>query len=274
MTIAPLEPDRLRHDGTSWLELGAQLLERASDRRLPPAERLGLCAAVSTLLDDFFALRVVRLVEPAATGAHGAVVELQAAQDRLWLDELQPALRGHGVDLARIDECDEVARRALATEFDRWVHPLLTPIAVGPSAPFPRVRSLGLGVVALVDRPGRRTFVCVPIPRSLPRFVRAPGGIHVPVEELVVNCLGVLLVTDTVAFAAAFRITRAADALHGDLEPRRRGFGPVTRLELPAGTPWELESKLHESLRLPRGVTFTTAAPLGLAALEDLAQAP
>ncbi|HEY6613204.1 MAG TPA: hypothetical protein VIZ32_01755, partial [Vicinamibacterales bacterium] len=140
----------------SWLDFDGRVLALAADPELPLLERVRLCGIVSSNLDEFFAVRMARLetqvagsnastspdgFSPARTLAHARqrVLTLGGAQDLLWLEDLRPSLEHEGIRIISIDECGPRELRSLRKQFEREIQPLLTPIAVGPAAPFPNI---------------------------------------------------------------------------------------------------------------------------------------
>ena len=101
------------------------------------------------------------------------IAELQAIQDRLWFEDLQPALTAEGIRVGGVEECSPRERRALTKRFEREIEPLLTPIAVGVAAPFPNVTSLTLNIGLLVRdaKSDEQRFIRVNVPNDVPRFV-------------------------------------------------------------------------------------------------------
>ena len=276
------------------------MLALAGDAELPLLERVRLCAIFSSNLDEFVAVRLAgirRQIEsrinrrfadgrtPSQTlrGARARIVELQSAQDTLWLEDLQPALAAEGILVGGVEECSPRELRALAKRFDREIQPLLTPIAVGVAAPFPYVTSLALNIGLLVRdmKTGEQRFIRVNVPDDLPRFVPVgERGVHVPLEEVIMHFLpalggGVEILSDT-----TFRVTRDADlwltpdaddlveAVETQLDQRR--FGDVVRVEVAGGASQELVDTIARELRIEADRVYATDAPLGLSALMEL----
>jgi polyphosphate kinase len=298
----PALVSRLFNRELSWLEFDRRVLELASDRGVPLLERLKLCAIVSSNLDEFVAVRMAGLRSQVAAGvvrrspdgltpaqtleaARTQIVTLQAGQDRLWLEDLQPQLAAAGIRIVPIDACSGPELRSLRVRFERDVQPLLTPIAVGPAAPFPSVASLALSVAALVRDTGGREprFVRVNVPNDLPRFLHVGGrGTRVPLETVIMHFLPALVKGEIWA-DASFRITRNAnfsidddaDDLLEEIEERvqRRRFGEIVRLEVGEGRAPQVVEALTDELRIDADRVFESRAPLGLAALHELTNA-
>jgi polyphosphate kinase len=298
----PAAADGFFNRELSWLGFDRRVLELASDRSLPLLERLKLCAIVSSNLDEFVAVRMAGLRSQVAAGvnrrspdgltpaqaldaARVQIVALQADQDTLWLGELQPELAAAGIRIVPIAACSGRELRSLTTRFERDVQPLLTPIAVGPAAPFPSVPSLALSVAALVSDTceGEPRFVRVNVPNDLPRFLEVGGrGTRVPLEDVIVHFLPTLVEGDTKA-DASFRITRNAnfsiaddaDDLLDEVEEQlqRRRFGEIVRLEVGGGRAPHVVDALTDELQVGADRVFESRAPLGLVALRELINA-
>jgi polyphosphate kinase len=276
------------------------VLALAGDAELPLLERVKLCAIFSSNLDEFVAVRLAgirRQVEsrinrrfadgrtPSQTlrGARARIVELQSAQDTLWLEDLQPALAAEGILIGGVEECSPRELRALAKRFDREIAPLLTPIAVGVAAPFPYVTSLALNIGLLVrdTKTGERRFIRLNVPDDLPRFVPVgERGVHVPLEEVILHFLPALVGGVEILTDSTFRVTRDADlsltadaddlveAVETQLDKRR--FGDVVRVEVAGGASQELVDTLVRELRIEGDRVYASDAPLGLSALLEL----
>jgi polyphosphate kinase len=290
----------LENRETSWVDFDARVLGLAADARLPLLHRVRLCGIVSANLDEFFAVRVARLVAQRRTGAplrlpdgstatealaaiRERVVRLQADQDRLWLETLCPRLRDEVVDVGRVAHCSPAERRAARGLFRREVLPELDPIELAAGQPMPAPAALALGILAEV--PGGMNGPClvyVPLPDSLPRFAElgGPRQTRVAVEDVVLHCLADVLGTSATR-RMVFRVTRDA-IVPSELDPgrtraaielegMRRWANPVVRLETEAGAPAALVDRLMLELRIRPDQVYESAAPLGLAAVRELA---
>jgi polyphosphate kinase len=295
-------PGQFLNRDLSWLDFDQRVLELAVDPGLPLLERVKFCSIVSSNLDEFFAVRMAWLERQVASGvvrrspdgrtamqsleeARAAILALQDDQDRLWLDDLLAGLAAEAIRICSVEECSPGELRSLNERFDREILPLLTPIAVSAAAPFPRLPSLGLAIGAIVkdsfSDPQR--FVCVSVPRGLPRFLEVgTGGTRVAVDDAILHFLPHVTGGEVEA-SAAFRITRDAElAVADDAEDLleavehellRRRFGEVVRLETDANAKPELVERLKAALAIDTRHVYTTRAPLGLADVIQLQQA-
>jgi polyphosphate kinase len=301
VTEAAVRTDRPLHNReTSWVDFDGRVLALAADPRLPLPDRVRLCGIVSSNLDEFFAVRVSRLVARRRAGdlvrtpdgsttagalaaIRGRVARLQAAQDRLWLDDLCPGMRDRIADIVGFDRCSATERRVARGRFRRDVLPELDPIELRPGMPMPAPAALALGILAeTAGEHGAPRLVYVPLPDALPRFVDVggPGRRLVMLEDLAVRCVADVL-GGPAARTAVFRVTRDAavpaelDAGRVraalELEAMRRWANPVVRLETEAGAPAELVGRLMRELGVRHDQVYESQAPLGLAALRELA---
>jgi polyphosphate kinase len=277
--------ERLLDRELSWLAFNRRVLELAASRELPLLERVKLCAIVSSNLDEFFAVRVARLrysAEHARQAVRRQVVAMQASQDALFLDDIRPALAERGIRLLAVGDCSARERALLAERFRAEVEPLLTPIAIGATAPAPPLPSLTLCVAAtLKDGDGTRRHVRVNLPPQVPRFLALGAGRYVATEEAIVHFLP-LLATGTVEAHAFLRVTRQADLrLAADVpdlraavaaEARGRDKAEIVRLELTGrSSPW-ITSAVAAELELLEQQIYRTDAPLALSGLAQIAE--
>ena len=283
----------------SWLDFNTRVLELASDdMRL--LERVKLFAIVASNLDEFFAVRVAALERMAPEDAgrlpdgrtpaealadvRARVLDLQAAQDRLWLDDLQPALTAERIRVASVTKlCEAHQLPRLRRRFQREIEPLLTPIALGPGASVPRLQSgaLNLAVVVEDERPTDR-FLHVSVPDGVPRFLEVCRGVWVALEDVILHFLPRVLGGRAVASSAVFRVTRDADlslpsdgedfidAVSGALSQRR--VGAVVRMEVNGDADRDVVEKLKSELEVDERSVYSATAPLGLRDLFQLSE--
>jgi polyphosphate kinase len=292
---------RLRNRELSWLDFNERVLAQAADERLPLLERASFLGIYSTNLDEFFQVRVAGLKDQVAAGVGGTSADgMTAAQqlaairerleevvpehDRIFLEEVAPALAEAGVRLSRWDELDENDEKFLVQTFDERIFPVLTPLAVDPGHPFPYISNLSLNLAVIVSSPetGERRFARVKVPSLLPRFVVLPDGErYVPLEAVIAAHLGELFPGMEIEQQHAFRVTRNADLTLEEeeaddllaaveLELRRRRFGRAVRLDIDATMTPELRAMLQSELDLADDDVYAHEAPLDLGGLKSL----
>ncbi|MCU1376461.1 MAG: ppk [Actinomycetia bacterium] len=300
-THATDESVRYLNRELSWLDFNARVLSAADGNASPLLERAKFLAIYSQNLDEFFQVRVAGLKDQVAAGLgavstdglrpdeqlaviRNRVLELQRHEERIFLEDLVPALREVGVVLSDWETLDDDDQAYLLEVFESLVFPVLTPLAVDPGHPFPYISNLSLNLAVLVRDPvtRERRFARVKVPDLLPRFVVLPDGErYVPLEQLIAHHLGALFSGMDVVSHHPFRVTRNADLTLEEeeaddllaaveIELRRRRFGRAVRLEVTAGTAPEILSLLVRELDLDDDDVYETTAPLDLGGLWSL----
>jgi polyphosphate kinase len=266
-TLAAARPstdDRFINRELSWLDFNDRVLQLAAEGGIPLLERAKFCAITTTNLDEFFQVRVAALKDQIAAGLEdpgpdgrtpshqlNAISEraavLVARQESIYLDDLVPSLAEAGVAIVTWQDLDQPERKALQEIYEQRIFPVLTPLAVDPSHPFPYISNLALSIAAMVADPdpenGDRRFVRVKVPTVFPRLVEVDQSRFLPVEDLIIAQLDTLFSGMTIEEAAAFRVTRNADLTFEDeeaddlleaveMELRRRRFNRAVRLEV------------------------------------------
>ena len=261
-----LPEDRYLNRELSWLDFNARVLALAADTSLPLLERAKFLAIFASNLDEFYMVRVAGLKRRDEMGlsvrsADGLspreqlrriserTQQIASRQARVFLDSVRPALAENGILIVTWLELDDDERDRLSTYFHEQVFPVLTPLAVDPSHPFPFVSGLSLNLAITVKLPddGGQHFARVKVPPNVNRFVELDsrdGALRfLPMEELIAAFLPVLFPGLEIVEHHAFRITRNADfdveedrdedllkALERELARRR--FGSPVRLEI------------------------------------------
>ena len=297
----------------SWLLFNHRVLEEADDPGNPLLERLKFLAITSSNLDEFLEIRVAGSLqqleeetglnqardEGGLTAAErlerlaGQLHTFANAQQELWNDRLQPALEEQGIRLVHWRRM-RPDQRAFATKyFHEQIDPLLTPVTLDPSHPFPRVLNKAI-CLALLLRYKRRnangsrastTLGVVTIPRSLPRIVALPsrdGEMHfLLLNELIEAHLEPMFRGYRVLNHAAFRVTRNSNLYMQEEESRsvlesvreelhNRRKGDVVRLEITDGADSEVTEALRTNFELEPWQVFKTNAPVNLSRLLDI----
>jgi polyphosphate kinase len=291
------QPSRFLNRDLSWLEFGARLLELAADDRLPLLDRVDFLALFAEGLDQLFQVQVAGLEDQVAAGlrtrspdglspdeqcrAIGArAAELVVRQNRLYAEELEPALRAQGIVVTDWHDLEPADREHLEQLFDRQVFPVLTPLAVDQAHPFPYISNLSLNLVVRVTDPtsGDERIARVKVPPVLPRFVVLPDGRRLlAIEQVIAAHLGALFPAMEISEHHVFRVTRNVDLSVEDevedwlaaveLELHRRRFGQAVRLEVSAGIPPDLLAMLVEEVGVAADSVLVTDVPVDLGGL-------
>ena len=303
LTIAPAPSPaeaRLLNRELSQIEFFRQVLEESQDPRNPLLERLRFLIIFSNIIDEFFMIRVSGLKEdveggwlqPGPDGLTAAellreirsrLLPMIVEQARCLTEDILPTLTDNGIELHSYSSLTADQRDRLNAYFARNVFPVLTPLAVDPSHPFPYISglSLNLGVmVASPDESSEVRFVRLKVPRMLPSVVPIDNEKtrFVFLSEIVSANLGTLFPGMRAGQDYAFRVTRDADIELRDEEAddlldalqkelRKRRFGSPVRLEVSSDMPREMTTYLTDSLNLQADDVYRIEGPLNVADL-------
>ena len=294
---APLPADRFLDRELSWLAFNRRVLELAADPQLPALERAKFLAIFASNLDEFFMVRVAGLKRRIATGiavraASGytprEVLEniwenayaLQRHQADLFRREVLPELQANGIQVLHWDQLTPAEKADTEAFFDAKVFPVLTPLAVDPSHPFPYISGLSLNLAVVVRNPvtGTELFARVKVPPLLPRFVEVGPARFVPLEDVIAAHLDALFPGMEIVQTHTFRVTRNEDveveeddaenllqALEREL--MRRRFGPPVRLEVEESIDPHVLELLISELGVNELEVFRLPGPLDLTGL-------
>ncbi len=284
----------------SFLEFNQRVLEQAKDIAIPLLERVKFLCISCANLDEFFEIRVASLKELLEAGAvqggpdglsvpeqlkaiRVRAVRLVDEQYQLLNDVLMPELAKNGVVFLSPDTWTEAQARWLADYFRREVEPVLSPLALDPARPFPKVLNKSLNFAIVVegeDGFGRNSgLAVVQAPRSLPRLIRLPdelGSRHfVFLGTIVEAFVSKLFAGMHVRGCYQFRVTRNSDlfveeeevddllrAVEGELASRR--YGDAVRLETAHDCPGEILSYLLEQFALTGDDLYKVSGPVNL----------
>ena len=293
-----------RHE--SWLAFNRRVLEEALDETNPLLERVKFLAITASNLDEFVEVRLSGLLQQVEhgyreTGPDGLSPEEQlgrisgelhsfvADQYDCWNRALLPALAKEGIRVPPVSSLDRPARDAMDLYYMRQVDPLLTPVTIDPSHPFPHVINKAL-CVAFCLRPRRRpatTYLgVVTVPRKLPRVVRVPSRTerfdYIFLHDLIEAHTRNLYKGFQVVSSGAFRATRNSNLYLHEEESRsllesvdsllhNRRKGDIVRLEIEADAAAEIVEPLAEQFVLRPWQVFKTPGPVNLSRLFSLA---
>jgi polyphosphate kinase len=298
----------------SWLEFNQRVLDEALDASSPLLERVKFFCIVNSNLDEFFEVRVAGLKQAAEDGTtertpDGLNVQqtLRAIRQRTarlvddsyrcWREQLVPALAKHGIRFHAADRLDESDRRWLDAYYREQVHPVLTPLAIDPSHPFPELLNKTLNLIIQLHGTFRgelrRWLAVVQVPRPLPRLVKLPRtepGSHeyVFLGDLIGHHLAELFPGMLIEGSWSFRVTRNSElyldenevpnllrAMEHQLDKRRKGA--AVRLEVDANCPLEVRTELLTNVGLTGDDLYLIDGPVNptrLMAILDAEHAP
>ena len=306
----PAHPQFFFNRELSLLEFHARVLEEALDERNPLLERLKFLSIFSSNLDEFFMIRVSGLKEelgdanvispdgmtPAEQLAktRERIVGLIDQQARCLRDEILPQLRDAGLSLTSYDSLSRHEKENLKDYFIEKVFPILTPLAVDPSHPFPYISPLSVNIGLMVDAPGDvrfigrgkgadSRFVRIKVPSLVPRLVPVgtSGTRFILLEDLIEAHIQELFPGMKTGPCHRFRVTRDADIEIKEEEAqdllsviqeelRQRRFGTPCRLEVSPDMPAEMVEYLRSSLGLETNDVYVFDGPLHLQDLMSL----
>ena len=288
----------------SWLSFNQRVLELAEDPTMPLLERVRFLAIFSSNLDEFYMVRVATLMSKLENGVSAANVagftpielmkqvslrtnELMERQSSVLHDEIIPALKNSGIEFVLWNQIDETERAYVTKLFQDRIFPVLTPLAVDPSHPFPYISGLSLNLAVIVKNPTSQEefFARVKVPEILPRFIataKSGSTRFLPLEELIAIHLQDLFPGMIIEDHYTFRITRNQDMDLDEEESEdiltsieqelaRRRFGPPVRLEIENGVDEKLVEKLAEEIKINPENVFHIDAPLDLTSLHKIA---
>ncbi len=284
------------------LEFNRRVLAQAQRDDVPLLERLRYICIVSSNLDEFFEVRYADVLEASRT--HGTGIDAQYLKDvadeahRLVEDQYQifnevvgPSLRHAGIYILNHAHRNEAQRAWVADFFHKQVQPLLVPIGLDPSHPFPQVANKTLNFIVRLggrDAFGRDNDIAiVRIPRVLPRVIRVPADIahgtqsFVLLSSVIRSHLDELFPGRKIEAFSQFRLTRDSDidvdeddmtdlrvALRSKMSTRQ--FGQSVRLEVVYNCPKDLSDFLLEQFGLSHQALYQVNGPVNLVRLTQL----
>ncbi len=287
----------------SWLEFNQRVMEEAKDKKNPLLERFKFLSIVTSNLDEFFMVRVGSLYDQVQAGiekqdAAGLTPRQQMkkviARAHQMLDDqyeiynksLLPQLKKAGITLISPDQLTEEEITYLADFFQQEVYPVLTPMAVDASRPFPLILNRSLNIALLMDREGESSFATVQVPSVLARLVPLPAKDRfILLEDVIRMHLSELFPKQKIKKTAYYRITRNADmAIHEEDAPdllkemeksiKKRKWGQAVRLEVENKVDPSILQYLQKELDVPDRDVYEIHGPLDLSFVSKLSKIP
>jgi polyphosphate kinase len=276
------------------LSFNERVLALAMDKRMPLLERLRFLTIVSNNLDEFFEVRVAELkqVSPESIEPlHSRATALIAKQYRLLNDELLPALAIEGVVFHPSHSWNEAVRHWAKSVFKPSIEPLLTPLAINPAHPFPRILNKSLNFIVELEGADvfgqNLSFAIVQAPRLLPRILTVPQAVcgveHglVLLSSIVQGFVAELFSGLSIKGVYQFRVTRNSElfldednvadlreALQGELLDRQ--YGDEVRLEVSSTASAKVVEFLLKKLDLNAKDCYRVDGPVNLTRLSQV----
>ena len=296
--------ERLIDRELSWLAFNERVLELAEDASNPLLERCRFLAIFSSNLDDFFMIRVASVKRKLGSGVtkkntagftpfelmaeiSKKTQELIARQTKCFQTDILPKLAQNGIEITDWESLTEDEKSYINKIFTNRIFPVLTPLAVDPSHPFPYISGLSLNLAVLVKQPetNEELFARVKVPASLPRFIETAefaGTRFIPLEKVIIANLHQLFPGMEIEDYYTFRITRNADLELEEEESEnllesmeqellRRKFGPPVRLEVANDIGSDLLNRLKLELSIREEDISRYSEPLDLTGLNRIA---
>ena len=283
----------------SWLDFDYRILEEARDKSLPLFERLKFLSITASNLDEFFMVRVAslkdmvhaRYTKPDIAGLQPAEQLTAIGEKTHHLVDLQystynrsllPALKQSGLRIVtRHEELTQEEGRYVDRYFKDNVFPVLTPMAVDSSRPFPLVHNKSLNIAAILKKKDEKEvldFAVVRVPAVLPRIVELPGQegqAVILLEEIIERNIQSLFLNYDIITAHPFRIMRNADLTIDEEEAedllkeiqrqlKKRQWGEVIRLEIEEDVDKRILKRLKKELDIHSEDIYEIAGPLDL----------
>jgi polyphosphate kinase len=283
-----------------WLEFNRRVLEEARDLGNPLLERVKFLAITASNLDEFVEVRVSSFLQRIEHGSReigpdGRTTEQELElvssamqtfvrdQHKCWNEELLPALAKESIRVLPLGQLESKASNVAKTFYDRRVSPMLTPVTVDPSHPFPHVLNKALCIAFILRKRrggnGKPYFGVLTVPRALPRLLRVPSSSdsieYVFLHDIISSYASKLYRGYEILGSAPFRITRNSNLYLEEEEARslleavdsqvtQRRKGEAVRLEIDAAAPPEIVDRLVSTFELDQSLVFRSKGPVNL----------
>ena len=300
MQNEPYGPEYFINRELSWLEFNQRVLEEAQDAQNPLLERVKFLSIVCSNLDEFFEIRVAGIkqqiesdsndtgtdgLEPSEVfrRIHKRVTRMVQDQYTLWENELRPGLASNKIRFHEVKSLKPERKKWTEDYFRNEIYPVLTPLAIDPSHPFPQLLNKSLNIIVLLERndgEGEFRHAIVQVPRVLNRVIPLPQKdsdshdfvfLSAVIEEYVDHLFPGIKVLG----AYAFRVTRNSDLYIDEEEAlnllrsieeelRKRNRGAAVRLEVSEKCPGEVREFLLQKFNLQTTDLYALPDPLNL----------
>ncbi len=297
-----MEPGNYVNRELSWLEFNYRVLGEARDKTTPLFDRLKFLSITASNLDEFFMVRVASLKDMVHAGYNKPDIAGMTAQQQLdaigvkthalvedqyktYSRALLPLLHDNGLRvITGHEELNEAEGAYVDRYFEEMVYPVLTPMAVDSSRPFPLIRNKSLNIAALVKKKKgdeELEFAMVQVPSVLPRVLVLPDSRPTAIiylEEIIERNIDKLFLNYDIISCHPFRVMRNADLsidedeaedLLKEIEKKlkKRQWGEVIRLDIEANADKRLLRILKKELSVGNESIYEIDGPLDLTVL-------
>lgn len=283
----------------SWLKFNERVLAEAKDPKNKLLERVKFIGIVCSNLDEFFQKRVGGLKRQLLAGVKTLSVDGMSASDQLkairhdvlgmiesyrscYFDDLLPSLAAKGIQIKGYKELTKYQEQVSDRFFQKQIYPIVTPLAVDESHPFPFISNQSLSFAIELQNPKNKEllFARIKVPANRPRLIqvhrRANKVILVPIEDLIRNKIDQFFPGMKVLSSHIFRVTRnasverqeeEADDLLESIEDelKERKFAEIVRLEIEKETPKHIKKYLLKNLNINWQDVYEMEGTIGLA---------
>jgi polyphosphate kinase len=296
----------------SWLKFNKRVLEEAEDPQNPLMERVKFLAITASNLDEFFEIRVAGMLQRIEDGYNQAqpvdeggltpqqrldrlsvqMADFVKAQYACWNQSLLPSMLKENIRVLRWEELSHAARAHALEFYTSEIDPLLTPVTIDPSHPFPRVLNKALCVAILCRKRRQSNTKVVPVylgvvtvPRALPRLIPLPNeegwNDFIMLHELIESQVERMFRGYEILSRAAFRVTRNSNLYMQEEESRsllesvrtelhNRRKGDAVRLEIETTATEDIVERLRVNFELEPWQVFKTDGPVNLSRLMNM----
>ena len=292
----------------SWLKFNERVLAEAKSEKNKLLERVKFIGIVCSNLDEFFQKRVGGLKRQLHAGIKSLSIDGMTVSDQLkairvevhkmieeyrgcFFSELVPSLEEKGLSIKNYHELTDYQKKVSDRYFQKQIYPIVTPLAVDESHPFPFIsnQSLSFAVELQSTKSKERFFARVKIPANRPRFVRVHRRgnrvVLVPIEDIICTKMGVFFPGMKVLSSHIFRVTRNASLERQEEEAddlleviedelRERKFAEIVRLELDVKMPRSIKKYLIKNLKINWNDVYEMKGTIGLVDAFQIASLP
>lgn len=298
-----MKPENYINRELSWLDFNMRILSESKDKAHPLFERLKFLAITSSNLDEFFMVRVASLknlehgkYKKKDASGMTASQQLDAISEKThkmcemqyttYSRSLLPALSMENISILRREQLNKEQHNFIKNLFNNEIYPILTPMAVDSSRPFPLIQNKTLNICALIKKDDKEAaFATVQVPKVVPRVIKLPSDsdrhCFILVEEIIEEFLAELFYGYEIKDSAVYRVMRDADIpideddsedllLEIEKNLKKRERSGVIRLEAESRISKKLLDILKKELCLDKSDIYKINGPVDLTFLNKL----